>query len=158
MLCLCFVFLCLVYPMLAVSLCFSLSCVPYVGSFSVFFFVLCTLCWQFLCVFLCLVYPMLAVSLDLFCFVFLCLVYPMLAVSLDCTFVIAPSVFSAAYEQISLYLLSNTKHVMIVKAYLYFLYPVVPRYLLSLFPWQKSHLLLLNSQIYMLCFLRHTIF
>jgi hypothetical protein len=30
--------------------CFSVSCVPYVGSFSVFFFVLCTLCWQFLCI------------------------------------------------------------------------------------------------------------
>ena len=60
-LCFCFVFLRL---MLSVSLCFSSSCVPYVVSFSVFFFVLCTLCCQFLCVFLRLVYPMLSVSLD----------------------------------------------------------------------------------------------
>jgi phosphotransferase system glucose/maltose/N-acetylglucosamine-specific IIC component len=85
-LCFCFVFLRLVYPMLAVSLgsllftlfvfvyythivflfCLSSSCVPYVCSFSgralinvicvcllytycvfvLFFFVLCTLCWQ----------------------------------------------------------------------------------------------------------------
>jgi hypothetical protein len=37
---LCFVFLRLVYPMLPVSLCFSSSCVPYVASFSVFFFVM----------------------------------------------------------------------------------------------------------------------
>ena len=42
-LCFCFVFLCLVYPMLPVSLC----CV-------LFFFVLCTLCCQFLCVVFCL--------------------------------------------------------------------------------------------------------
>jgi hypothetical protein len=60
--CFIFVFLCLVYPMLSVSLdCFCF-------------------------VFLCLVYPMLPVSLDCFCFVFLCLVYPMLPVSLDCSF------------------------------------------------------------------------
>ena len=45
---LCCVFLRLVYHMLPVSLCFSSSCVPYVASFSVFFFVLCTLCCQFL--------------------------------------------------------------------------------------------------------------
>ena len=70
-------FLRLVYPMLPVSLCFSSSCVPYVASFSVFFFVLCTLCCQFLCV-------------------FLRLVYPMLPVSLDCLW-IAPSVFSNVY-------------------------------------------------------------
>jgi hypothetical protein len=73
----CFVCLRLVYPMLPVSLCFSSSCVPYVASFSVFFFVLCTLCCQFLCVFLRLVYPMLPVSLDCLC--------------------IAPSVFSNVY-------------------------------------------------------------
>ena len=122
-LCFCFVFLRLVYPMLAVSLgrllfmlfvfvyykrivflfCFSSSCVPYVGSFSgraliyvicvcllytycvfvLFFFVLCTLCWQFhwevsylryLCLF--------TINVLCFCFVFLRLVYPMLAVSL----------------------------------------------------------------------------
>jgi hypothetical protein len=48
-------------PMLPVSLdCFSSSCVLYVASFSgLFFFVLCTLCCQFLwIVFLRLVYPM----------------------------------------------------------------------------------------------------
>jgi hypothetical protein len=48
LLCFCFVFLRLVYPMLPVSLCFSSSCVSYVASFSVFFFVLCILCCQFL--------------------------------------------------------------------------------------------------------------
>ena len=67
-LCFCFVFLRLVYPMLSVSLCFSSSCVPYAASFSVF----------------------------LFCFS--CLVYPMLPVSLDCPFVIVPSVFSNIYS------------------------------------------------------------
>ena len=65
MLCFCFVFLRLVYPMLPVSLgcvvfllCFSTSCVPYVTSFSrlccvfaLFFYVLCTLCYQFLWIF-----------------------------------------------------------------------------------------------------------
>jgi hypothetical protein len=60
-LCFSFVFLRLVYTMLPVSLCFSSSCVHYVASFSVFFFVLCTLCCQFLCVFLRLVYTMLPV-------------------------------------------------------------------------------------------------
>jgi hypothetical protein len=71
-LCFSFVFLRLVYTMLPVFLCFSSSCVPYVASFSsscvhyvasfsVFFFVLCTLCCQFLCVFLRLVYTMLPV-------------------------------------------------------------------------------------------------
>ena len=44
-------------------LCFSSSCVPYVAGFSVLFFVLCTLCYQFLCSFLRLVYLMLPVSL-----------------------------------------------------------------------------------------------
>ena len=122
-LCFCFVFLRLVYPMLAVSLggllftlfvfvyythivflfCFSSSCVPYVGRFSgrtliyvicvcllytycvfvLFFFVLCTLCWQFLWEgsylrYLCLF----TINVLCFCFVFLRLVYPMLAVSL----------------------------------------------------------------------------
>ena len=51
-LCFCFVFLRLVYPMLLVSelflFCFSSSCVPYVARvwivFVLFFFVLCTLC------------------------------------------------------------------------------------------------------------------
>ena len=111
---LCFVCLCLVYPMLSESL----DC-P---------FVLCTLCWQFLWIVpsscvpyvvrvsglsLRLVYPMLAVSLDCpFVLCTLCcpslwivpsscvpyvvrvsglslrLVYPMLAVSLDCPFVL----------------------------------------------------------------------
>ena len=36
-----------------------------------------------------------------FCFVFLCLLQPMLPVSLDCPFLIAPSVFSKVYLQIS---------------------------------------------------------
>ena len=36
-----------------------------------------------------------------FCFVFLCLLHPMLPVSLDCPFLIAPSVFSNVYLQIS---------------------------------------------------------
>ena len=78
-LCFCFVFLRLVYLMLPVSLCFSSSCVPYLASFSVFFFVLCTLSCQFLCV-------------------FLRVVYLMLPVSLDCTFLIVPYVFSSVYS------------------------------------------------------------
>ena len=93
--------------------------------FILFFFVLCTLCCQFLwIVCLRLVYPMLSVSLDcfssscvpyvasfsgLFVFVlctlccqflwivFLRLVYPMLPVSLDCPFLIAGSVFFNVY-------------------------------------------------------------
>jgi hypothetical protein len=85
----CCVFLRLVYSMLPVSLFFSSSCVPYVTSFSVFytscvpyvtsfsglfFFVLCTLCCQFLwIVFLRLVYPLLPVSLD--CFSSSCVLY-----------------------------------------------------------------------------------
>jgi hypothetical protein len=79
MLCLCFVF--------------SSSCIPYVVSFSGFFFILYTLCCQFLCVFLHLVYPY-VVSFSGF---FLHLVYPMLSVSLGCPFLIAPSVFSNVY-------------------------------------------------------------
>jgi hypothetical protein len=73
-----------VYSMLPVSLCFSSSCVPYVASFSVFFFILCTLCCQFLCV-------------------FLRLVYTMLPVSLDCHFLIAPSLFSNVYSTMEVY-------------------------------------------------------
>jgi hypothetical protein len=69
---LCCVFLHVVYPMLPVSLYFSSYCVPYVASFSVFFFMLCTLCCQFLCVFLHVVYPMLPVSL---CFSSYCVPY-----------------------------------------------------------------------------------
>ena len=115
------VFLRLVYPILPVSLGFSSSCVPYIASFSVFFFVLCTLYCQFLCVFLRLVYPILPVSLcfssscvpyiasfsvfffvlcTLYCqflWVFLRPVYPILPVSLGCPFLIAPSVFSNVY-------------------------------------------------------------
>ena len=87
-----FVFvLCLVYPMLPVSLdCFCfvclrlLSCVWWCPTHIVLLFllclssscVLCTLCCQFLWIVfvlfvfvLCLVYPMLPVSLDCFCFV-----------------------------------------------------------------------------------------
>jgi hypothetical protein len=121
LLCFCFVFLRLVYLMLPVSLCLSSPCVPYVASFSVFVFALCTLCCQFLCVFLRLVYLMLPVSLCLssscvpyvasfsvfvfvlctLCCQFLCvclrLVYLMLPVSLDCPFLIASSVFSNVY-------------------------------------------------------------
>ena len=60
-----FCFLCVVYPILPVSMdCFCF-------------------------VFPCFEHPMLPVSLDCFCFVFLRLVYPMLPVSLDCSFVIA---------------------------------------------------------------------
>ena len=59
---------------------FTSSCVLYVASFSgLFFFVLCTLCCQFLWI------------------VFLRLVYSMLPVSLDCPFLIATSVFSNVY-------------------------------------------------------------
>ena len=54
---LCCVFLRLVYTMLPVSLCFSSSCVHYVASFSVFFFVLCTLCCQFLWIVLFFIAP-----------------------------------------------------------------------------------------------------
>ena len=91
------------YTHIVFLFCFSSSCVPYVGSFSgkaliyvicvcllytycvfvLFFFVLCTLCWQFpwegsylryLCLF--------TIHILCFCFVFLRLVYPMLTVSL----------------------------------------------------------------------------
>jgi hypothetical protein len=51
----CCVILRLVYPMLPVSLCFSSSCVPYVASVSVFFYVLCTVCCQFLWIVLVLI-------------------------------------------------------------------------------------------------------
>ena len=50
--------------------------------FSLFFFVLCILCCQFLCVSLRLVYPMLTVSLRL--------VYPMLTVSLRLVYPMLP--------------------------------------------------------------------
>ena len=72
--CFCFVFLCLVYPMLPI-----LSIV-----FVLFVFVLYTLCCQFSGLFLfcfslpCI--PYVANSLDCVCFVFLCLVYPMLPI------------------------------------------------------------------------------
>ena len=78
------VLLCLVHPMLPVSLdCLRpVSCAPYVTSFSGLSSscVLCTLCYQFLWI----------------VFV-LCLVQPMLPVSLDCPFVIVLSVFSNVY-------------------------------------------------------------
>ena len=87
-LCFCFVFLRLVYPMLAVSLgrlLFTLFVFVYYTHivFLLGFFVLCTLCWQFLWEgsylrYLCLF----TIHILCFCFVFLCLVYPMLAVSL----------------------------------------------------------------------------
>jgi hypothetical protein len=80
MLCVCFVFLRLVYPMLPVSLC----CVMFV-------FVLCTLCCLFPCVVLCLsssCVPYVA-CFSVLCYVFLRLVYPMLPFSLDCPFLIA---------------------------------------------------------------------
>jgi uncharacterized membrane protein len=67
--------------------CLSLSCVPYITSFSglsivLLVFVLCTLCYQFLWIVHCfachrLVYPMLPVSLDcpLFCLSSSCVPY-----------------------------------------------------------------------------------
>ena len=79
--CFCFVFLRLVYHILPVSLGFSSSCVPYLASFSGFFFVLCTISCQFLWVFLRLVYHILPVSLG----------YP---------FWIATSVFSNVYLEL----------------------------------------------------------
>ena len=124
--------LCLVYPMLPVSLdCpFSLtficpvSCVPYVASFSglsIFSFVylpcvLCTLCCQFLwivhfllCLFaLCLVYPMLPVSLDCpFCLTFICPVSCVLyVVSFSgLSICYCPSIFSNVYLSCVLYTL-----------------------------------------------------
>jgi len=65
------------------SFCVIYVCLPILVSniycaFVVFFFVLCTLCCQCLCV-------------------FLRLVYSMLPVSLDCPFLIYPSVFSNIY-------------------------------------------------------------
>ena len=84
--------------------CFSSYCVPYVASFSVFlrivypmlpvslfFFVLCTLCCQFLCLSSYCVPYVASFS------VFLRIVYPMLPVSLDCSFVIAISGLSNVY-------------------------------------------------------------
>ena len=61
--------------------------------FVLFFFVLCTLCCQFL--WIAHVWLPLRYSLT---FIFaLCLVYPVLPVSLDCPFFIASSVFSNVY-------------------------------------------------------------
>ena len=129
-----YLFVCVLWCQIHIVLlfCFSSSCVPYVASFSVFFFVLCTLCCQFLCVFLRLVYSMLPVSLCfssscvlyvvslsvlffvlcILCCQFLCvflrLVYPMLPVSLDCSFLIVPSVFPfIQVESLYFKLLSN---------------------------------------------------
>ena len=83
--------LCLVYPMLSVSLCCSLLIVS-----SVYSGIYCVLCF---------VYPMLSVSL---CYSFLivpsvyssiycvlCLVYTMLTVSLCCSCLVVPSVYSS---------------------------------------------------------------
>jgi hypothetical protein len=95
-LCFCFVFLRLVYPMLPVSLncpyvitpsIFSsvyfcpVSCVPYVAIFSGLSIMDCPLRYSLTFIFV------------------LCLVYPMLPVSLDCPHLIAPSVFSIVYFQ-----------------------------------------------------------
>ena len=85
--------LCLVYPVLPVSLDCPFLIAPSISLTFIFV--------------LCLVYPALPVSLDCpflivpsvsltFIFV-LCLVYPALPVSLDCPFLIAPSVFSNVY-------------------------------------------------------------
>ena len=84
-LCFCFVFHRLMYPIyqslwiVFFLFCFSPSCVPYATSFSrlccvfaLFLSVLSTICFPLLWIVLC------------FCFVFLRLVYPMLPVSLDC--------------------------------------------------------------------------
>jgi hypothetical protein len=95
-LCFCFVFLRLVYPMLPVSLncpyvitpsIFSsvyfcpVSCVPYVAIFSGLSIMDCPLRYSLTFIFV------------------LCLVYPMLPVSLDCPHLITPSVFSNVYFQ-----------------------------------------------------------
>jgi hypothetical protein len=83
------VVLCLVYPMLPVSLDYlrlvypmlsvSLCCVLFVV-------VLCTQCYQFLCVVFCLSSSCVpyVTSFSVLCFVCRRLVYPMLPVSLDC--------------------------------------------------------------------------
>ena len=82
--------LCLVSNVLIYFICVCLRIVvsnTYCVVFLLlFFFILCTLCCQFLWIVfaLHLVYPMLPVSLDCFCFIFLHLVYPILPVSLDC--------------------------------------------------------------------------
>jgi hypothetical protein len=90
-------------------LCFSSSCVPYGASFSVFL----RLVYPMVPVsldFLRLVYPMVPVSLDCLRLVYpmvpvsldcLRLVYPMVPVSLDSPFLIAPSMFSNVYFDIS---------------------------------------------------------
>jgi hypothetical protein len=113
---------CLFVIVLRYSLTFicSVSCVPYVVSFSglsicycptVFsyvylFCVLCTLCCQFLWI----VHLLLPYGILSRLFV-LCLVYSMLSVSLDCPFVIAPLVFSNVYlSQVNISFLHYEKH------------------------------------------------
>ena len=91
---------CLIYV-----ICVSLRIVVSNTYCVVFFFVLCTLCYQFLCVVLCFsssCVPYVA-SFSVLCFVFRRLVYPMLPVSLDCPILIAPLIFSDFY----IYLVCN---------------------------------------------------
>ena len=113
--------LCLVYPMLPVSLDCIFLIAPLVFSNVYLSCVLCTLCCQFLwimyfwlplwysltfilssvsctlcCQFLWMVYLWLPFWYSL-TFIVLCLVYPTLPVSMDCPFVIAPLVFSDVY-------------------------------------------------------------
>jgi hypothetical protein len=85
-------FLCLVYPMLPVSVDCIFLIAPLVFSDVYLSCVLCTLCCQFLWI----VYFWLPLWYSL-TFIVLCLVYPMLPVSLDCPFLIAPLVFSDVY-------------------------------------------------------------
>ena len=92
MLCVCFVFLRLVNPMLPFSLYCPFFIAPSVFSNVYLSWVLCTLC----CHFLWIVHFWLPLRYSL-TFICPCFVYPMLPVSLYCPFLIAPSVFSNVY-------------------------------------------------------------
>jgi hypothetical protein len=83
-----FFVLCLVYPLLPVSLDCSFWIAPSVFSNVYLSCVLCTLCCQFLWI----VHFGLPLRYSL-----TFIMYPMLPVSLDCSFWIAPSVFSNVY-------------------------------------------------------------
>jgi hypothetical protein len=76
--------LCCVFVMLFFVLC--TLCCQFLCVFVLFFFVLCTLCCQFLCVFVLFFFVLCTcvASFSVLCFVFLRLVYPMLPVSLCC--------------------------------------------------------------------------
>jgi hypothetical protein len=94
----CLFVLCLVYPMLPVSLDCPFMIAPLVVCDVYFFCVSCTLCCQFLWI----VYFWLPFGILWRLFV-LCLEYPMLSVSRDCIFVISPLVFSDVYLSCVLY-------------------------------------------------------